>query len=485
MPVLASIREMFTAATWPPDDLREVWTEIERFAAFRTSDTGVLRMEESIRWQDDYMVSPVPRMVSRAKANLLYGEPAEYKAAVESDQDRLDYVIQENDLDTEAHRGAMISSSEGEVWGRILLQPALLDCPIIDLVSRRRVIPIFSGRFVVGATFVCEWPIDATTVMRLFEHYEAGAIRSELYEGTRINLGQERPLDSFEQTKGTPPVVLTGIEEPLCAFIPNSIDDDVERGFSDYRGLEERFLGINRASTIGDSNTRLAGKKRALLDAEYTGPGGTVRDNDLYIRSAQNTDLGDTKPLQMLEYSYDATQITTWLDHLIDSTLSFGGAAPQLVGRNLDGAALSGTALRLKMIHSLMESSGAGRYQDRGYRRLLRFAQILDSRRTTDLGFGRPWAKPDDQPTVIREDGLPRDDLEAATYLSTLVTAESISLDERVAYLHPDWEQDDIDAEVAKIEAEAKAAQPAPLIAPAGTPPAPEMNGEEPVRAGK
>jgi len=177
--------------------------------------------------------------------------------------------------------------------------------------------------------FVTEWETGTNECVRLFESYEPGLIASRLYRGTRTSLGQEIPLDSFAETAGTQDVVLTGIDKPLCAFIPNSIDSDPSRGFSDYRGLEERFLSINRATGIGDSNTDLAGRKRALLDANYAGPGQhPLQQGDVYIRDADSSGLGDHKPLEILEYSYEASQIVEWLEHLIDTTLIFGGVAP-------------------------------------------------------------------------------------------------------------------------------------------------------------
>lgn len=462
---LSWIRDKFSATgnQWPPEDLREVWEEIEKFSAFRRSDDGVLRLLEQIPWYGRYLISPVPRMISRASANLLLGEPPEWSPGDEADADRLEYLLTENELDTEGHRAAVIASSEGEVWGRICVRPDLLDVPIIEFVSRRGVIPHFAGRFVTGATFFKEWEISATEVVRLFEHYEPGVIRSELYRGGNTFIGQPIPLDSFEKTAGTEPVVFTGFDSPLCCFIPNSIDTDPCRGFSDYAGLEDRFLSINRAATIGDVNTELAGKKRALLDVNYVdGPEGgrALTSDEVWIRDEQTGDQDVTKPLQIMEFNYDATQIALWLDHLIDSTLSFGGASPQLVGRSLDGAALSGTALKLKMVHSLLEASGKGRYLDRGLRRLVRMAAVFDSRPIFEGGFGRSWTDADTPPTINRQDGLPRDDLEAAQYVTTLVGGDAISVDARVRYLHPDWTEDQIEEEIDAIEAEKEAAKP-------------------------
>lgn len=475
--VLERIRRVFLPGDrWPPEQLREVWEEIERFEAFRQSDEEVLRLLSFTPTSSPYMISPVPRMISRASANLLVGEPPEFTAAAEADQQRLDFIVEENMLDTELHRSAMIASSEGEVWGRICYRPDLLDVPLIEFVSRRRVIPYFAGRFLLGATFVTEWQTGTTEVHRLFEHYERGAIIAEVFRGTNAFLGTRIDLNQFEETAGMPEVVYTGFDQPLVAFVPNSIDTDPDRGFSDYQGLEDRFLGINRATTIGDTNTEIAGKKRALVDSKYVQHGRELTGDEVWVRDSEVTSLDSASPLQMIDFNYDATQITTWLDHLIDSTLGFSGTSPQIVGRQLDGAALSGIALRLKMVHSLLEQSGKGRFLDRGVRRLLHFAQVIDSRGVNELGFGRPWSKPDEIPAMERQDALPHDDMEAASIVSTLVGSESISFEERVAYLHPEWDEDQRSEEVSRLKkiAEETAVPNLPALptpnAPAGDP---------------
>lgn len=455
--MLERIRKRFGgtagAGNYPPEDLREVWEEIERFVAFRQSDETLLRQLSYTPWYLRYLISPVPRMVSRSKAHLLYSEAPDVKPANESDEANLDRIVEMNQLDTELHRSAMISSSEGEVWGRIIVRPDLLDVPIIEYVSRRNVIPHFSGRFLLGATFVDEWQLGTNDVLRLFTTYEAGMISAQAYRGTLNSIGSPTQLDAYEETRGTQEVVLTGIAEPLCAFIPNSIDEDPTRGFSDYAGLEDRFLSLNRASTIGDRNTELAGKKRALIDGKYVGPHGELSDDDVFISDEDTRSIDQAGPMKVLEYAYDATQIAGWIDHLIDSTLIFAGAAPQLVGRDTDGA-ISGTALRLKMIHSTLEASGSGRFADRGLKRLLRFATIIDGRPISEIGFGRSYTARDEMISVERRPLLPRDDVEAAGILASLAGAEAISREEKVRFLHPDWSEKQVAEESKAIEDE-------------------------------
>lgn len=452
--IRAALYNNGVGSTWPPRQLAPTWEQIGRYAAFRCSDEVALRQYEGLGYWNRYMISPVPRMISRAKANLLFGEPAEFEAANEADQDRLENIVRENDLDALDHTAAVLSSSEGEVWGRIVFRPDLLDVPIIEYVSRGRVIPYFSGRFLVGATFITEFVEGDFEIYRLFETYDRGSVSAELFRGTRTSLGQPQDLGYYPQTAGTPEVAYTGIPEPLIAFIPNSIDANPARGYSDYAGLLDRFLGINRAVTTGDTNTELAGKQRALVDGTYVGRNNTLNADDVYVRDDKEGSIESHKPLEILEYTYNAEQIVKWLDHLIDSTLQFGGAAPQLVGRSIDGAAVSGTALRFKAIHSLLEASGSGRYFDRGLQRLLRQAAVIDSRPVAQLGFGRGWTDVQEKPTIARQDGLPTDDFEAAQELSLLVGAEAISIEERVAFLHPEWTEDQQKEEVQKIKDE-------------------------------
>jgi hypothetical protein len=470
--LLESIRNRLgMSATWPPAAHVRTWEEIEFYAALRTSNEEALKLQANIPWWRKYMISPVPRVLSRASANLLYGEPAEYRAAKESDQGALDRIITENLLDAEAHRMAVIASSEGETWGRIIVDPKLLDVPIIEFVSRRQVIPHFQGRFVVAATFISEWEESANVVFRLLETYEAGAVQAQLFQGSRTSLGDEVTLDSYARTAGKSPTVLTGIDRPLCAFIPNSIDADPTRGYADYRGLEERFLGLNESATIGQENMRLSGKKRALLDAKYLRNGKLPAGDDVFIRSEAEGNLGEAgKPLQMLEYTFEAEQLVKYLDHMIDTTLFLGGTAPAAVGRSIDGGAVSGTALKLKMAHSLIEAAGKGRYSDNGLRRLLRFAAIIDARSTVDGGFGRrrEWTAPDEDPTVVRGDGLPQDDMEAAKWVALAAGAEAVSTEEKVRYLHPDWNEQQVADEVKLIEEAAP--EPPTIATPPGSP---------------
>lgn len=473
MTALSSIRAKFLSESWPPKQVAKSWADVEIYAAFRSSDEVRIRMEAGVAHQYPYMVSPVPRMISRASANLLFGEPAAFKASAEKDQSNLDFIVSENDLDAECHRAAVIASSEGSVWGRIVVDPSLVDCPIIEFVPPGRVIPHFSGRFVVGATFVTTWETSSVERYRMFETYEAGAVTTTLRRGTRTSVGQQVDLTSFPETEGRVETTYTGVDWPLVAFIPNTIDADPTEGYSDYAGLISRFLAVNESSTVGQSNLRLAGAKRAIIDAGYLGKDGKMPSgDDIYVRTSRMGGDGEkVSPLQLIDYKFEASAVTGWIDHLLDTTLTFAGVAPEAVGRGVEGNALSGTALKLKMTHSLLEASGKGRFFDKGLIRLLRGAQILDSRPMAEGGFGRSYAEADVNDTVERADALPRDDVEAAQEMVQLANAEAISPEQKIAFLHPDWSKERQDEEVAAIKADQPTTNFPPIVPTQFSPP--------------
>ena len=442
---------------WPPPAFVDYWRDLELYAALRDANEPILRQFAQWEHRRPSVHTSIARLIARTSANLLFGTPPHFNAASDTDQARMDFVVKENGLDAELHRAGVVSSSEGAVWGRIRVDPAVCDAPIIDFESARCVIPLFAGRFVAGATFI-EEEQDEATVWRRFETYEPGAVTTALYRGSSSSLGEKVGLDSHPLTEGRDAVVYTGFDAPLCVFIPNSIDADPTRGISDYHGIVQRLLGISEAATVGMENLRLAGQQRALVDERYLVGGRLPAGDHLLVTRQDDRTAGDAaSELQMLTYSFDAAAIISFTDHLIDTTLALAGIAPEIVGRNLDGQAVSGTALRFRMIHSLMEAAGKSGYFERGVRRLINMAAVIDSRPIADGGFGRKWAKADGEHVLELEDSIPRDDEEASRILLTLFNAEAISQETAISYFHPDWTDAQVKEEVKRIADEHKA----------------------------
>lgn len=480
--MIGALQPLLGRNTWPPDDsIRAVWEEIEMLSGLRTSDEFTLRSLATVYGMNventSYVDVPVPRLISRLKANLLFAEPPDIKSDQTGDQTQLDDLVDENDLVAEMRRGALLCSSEGEVYGRLVVEPETLDWPIIEFVSRRWTIPRFSGRFLTGALFIKEIPEGPNVVWRILEDYGPGSIETRLYRGSNSQLGERRPLAARAETASLPleQPVPTGLTDVACVFIPNTLDEDPTRGITDYLGVVRAFFAINESASVGQANVRSTGLKRLFVDGRYRNSAGNLpAGRDVFwMDSALQDALGSGGGITEAEYTFESVALKLWHDHVIDLALTFAGVAPASVGRELQGrgTAMSGTALRLRMTHTLMETAGTGRAWDRQMARLLRMAQLLDK-----AAFGRSWTKADAMPAFHRQDGLPRDTMEEAQETATLATAGALSLETKIRRVHPEWSDEQVQAEIARIHSDAE--QSMQLTASASNP-----IGQQPPRA--
>jgi hypothetical protein len=113
--------------TWPPADQVDVWETCELLAGLR--DSNIDTVSALAAWAGmgadnaAYLPMPMARMISRVKANLLFGEAPELTASNDTDQALLDDLVDENDLQSELHRAAVLASSEGDVYGKVTVAP--------------------------------------------------------------------------------------------------------------------------------------------------------------------------------------------------------------------------------------------------------------------------------------------------------------------------------------------------------------------------
>ncbi|MFI0711706.1 phage capsid protein [Streptomyces inhibens] len=81
----------------------------------------------------------------------------------------------------------------------------------------------------------------------------------------------------------------------------------------------------------------------------------------------------------------------------------------------------------------------------------------------------------DERPHIQFGDAVPEDPQTTAQTLALLAQAEAASTDTKVRILHPDWSDEQVQAEVARIREEAGTAVPDPIT---GAPPAPASQDE-------
>jgi hypothetical protein len=91
-------------------------------------------------------------------------------------------------------------------------------------------------------------------------------------------------------------------------------------------------------------------------------------------------------------------------------------------------------------------------------------------------GDGAERTVKDFRPLVMLGDGLPFDSMERAQEVATRRTAGVVSLWQAVREQHPDWQEEDVEAEVGRIREEEEAAAP-PAVSTNNPPPRLSLDG--------
>lgn len=476
---------------WPKARETKVLTGINTWRALYDGDRDALKRAANWRHRHrEYRVDALPERIADAWAHFLFGEDPQVKAADENDQDRLDEVLGTN-FASELERAASLNVSEGEIWARIYVDETVADRPLLDWVSRANVLPLWSGPILSAAALVTvldDPDGDKAVVWRHFEIHAQGIVYNALYKGKDAEVGTRMELVEHPATAELLEAWSHGLPYMLVFRVPNRLRRDRRIGVSDYARILDTLLDLNESGAIGAANMRLSALKRAVVDSSYltpstrftgdlapeeAGPGAPHRANEprfdageqVFVRQSLDEELGTSgdAPLSVLDYGFDAAPLIAWRRELVDTALSRVGLTGQYVGvgeASGVGYAISGTALRLRLIPTASTGKGKGRYWDDELPKIIRALAAVDHLPAAQGGLGHEWADVEELPVVERRQGLPEDELEEATKHQTLVQAGLESIETGVRALHPDWDDDMVTAEVDRIREDKAAAAP-------------------------
>lgn len=475
---------------WPLRCERPVLDAINTWVAIREGDRDALK--RAANWTDAkraYRVDPLGERIADAWAHYLAGEEPTITPAADADLGVMNELLLGNDLPSEAERGAGLRVSEGEIWARPYVDLKFTPCPMLDWVSRRNVLPYWIGPRLAAAAVWTEldWPRTARKgeVFRHFEVHASGVVVNALYIGTKDRLGGRVELEHHPDTYELEPVWAHEIPGLLLTRVPNRLRGDKRIGVSDYAGVLDYLLDLNEAAVIGAHNARLTARKRAVVTAaalrpranaddplnpeENQGAGSPPRPvfdaaEEIFVEDPLDGELGrDGKdPVRILEYSFDADKLIAYKRDLVETILSRVGLTAQYglgVGAG-EGYAITGTALRMRLIPTDAAGRAKSRYQADAEPRIVSVLAQLDALPAERGGYGRPWTDAAGKPTIARRPGIPVDTVEEAGRHRTLVDAGLESKEEAIRELHPDWDDPDVKDELKRLEDE-KPATPA------------------------
>jgi hypothetical protein len=451
------LQRLLAAEEWPLKSERKVHDEIALWRALREGDREYLK--RYVDWEDDrtYYLDPLAERIPETWADLLFGDDPEIEPAAEGDASLLEDIVEENDLPSSLQEAEEVCSSEGEVWWRVFKDSTVLTVPTVEWHSRLDVVPLYVGRKLAAAAVVSEVGREEgeqtgkAIVWRYIAIHEEGSMLNLLFRGEDCRLGEQRQLSEHPAVADLQEAWDHGLASMLLGRVVNKRAPR-NRSRSVYHGIRDYLLALNENFAIGQENARLTAKQKAFVTPDMIGPDGKFPSGaEIFIR--QHTDGDPDKPgdqLVQLEWSFDASALIQWDDHLEERAITRARIAPQLVGKNTENA-LTGPALRARLLDTLLARMGKGRFWDDELPQCLAAAQMVDNLPDLQGGFGRNWSSPAERPSVERGDALPVDQDDEVNRIAAEIGAEILSTQTGIEERHPDWDDARVLEEIKRI----------------------------------
>lgn len=414
---------------------------------------------------------PLAGDISATAADTRFAEPPKIYIPAQGQKKsdtRLQFVFEENGLDSMLLEAAELASAFGGVFLRINIDTAIKGVPILTAVSPDVAVPEFRWGQLTAVTFFSTLERNDKSVIRHLERHEPGYILNGLYEGTPEKLGVRIPLVARYETEMLVDSMFLGDETVLSAvYIPNVKPNRLNRGSdlgrSDYSGIEGVMDSLDQvwSSWMRDIEN---GKGRISVPQDwlqYEGEGkGSTFDTERQVYSPLSMITSPQNPgmITISQFAIRSVEHSQTARELTETAVRMAGYAPRTFGYG-DQVATTATGDRFLERKSLATRARGTRYWQLGLRRYEGAVAIINN-------HFFPSEKIDTAPVTVEFAAPVQDDpLQLSQTLNMLKQAEAASTEIRVRMLHPDWEKKDVDTEVERIMEETGASVADPEVA--------------------
>lgn len=468
---------------------------------FSASEAGGFKGRVSRAWSRFWWGQPLPAGekntklhiplaadISSVSADLLYGEQLNITVEDPDTQERLEELIDEGDLIATLREGAELGSALGGIYHRICWDSEFADHPWIDTAHPDAAVPEWRYGRLYAVTF---WKVirksdDGKVVIRHLERHEPEAILHGVYVGDSEQLGIRHPLTDFEETAYLAAglvdgdVMPTGVKDLTACYIPNvkpnrcwrDLPQAAPLGRSDYQGVEPEMDALDEAWSSWMRDLRL-GKARIIaskqmIESYGRGQAGRVDlDRELWTGVDLLAGKPGEAPLTEIQFQIRVAEHAQTTDALTEQIIRGSGYSLQSFGMQGEGATMQ-TATE---VSAKQGRSASTRGRKIGYT-TSPLAGLLETLLAIDADIFGSGVTPE-RPKIEFPDGTSPDPAQLATTLQAVATAKAASTQTLVQMLHPDWEKETVDEEVARIKGE----QPKPVqLQP---PPGGDANGHQ------
>jgi A118 family predicted phage portal protein len=417
---------------------------------------------------------PAASDLAQAGADLLFTEPPTFTAENTGTQERLEELADDG-LHAKLLESAELGCALGGVYLRVCWDREMSDRPWISVQHADAAVPEWSWDQLRAVTFWRVIHADDKKTIRHLERHEPGYILNGLYEGDEGKLGKPIGLDAYPETEGLDAVIDTGLKTsrgtPMltAVYIPNARPNRTWRnlpaaaplGRADFGGIEPMLDALDETYTSWMRDVRI-GKGRLIVPEVYLqslGAGDGARfDAEREVWQGLNMLPGANAAGQQLTVAQFAIRVQEHRDtanDLMEQILRAAGYSAQTFG--LAGeVAVTATEVAAKERRSLITRD----------KKILNFrprlADALEVLLAVDQLVLKTSGVQAERPSVEFADAVSEDMGSLAQTAQLLRAAEAASTETLVQLVHPDWDQDQVDEEVARIKDEA----PAELTAP-------------------
>ena len=459
---------------FPP--IRWLWQDYERAAAWYSGDPARLRKCSSdcdSFWKSRENIkvhAPMAADIAALSAGMIFATSPEIDCKDKPTLERIQEVFKYSGVYSVLLQAAELAS----VYGGVFLKwtwDVRDKYPRLYAVPANAGLPRFNGRLVEEITFWNTVREENGVVWRLQETYSPdGHIRSKLFRGDSSNLGEEHPLSSIEETKRILPDANSGTGRMLAFYVPNILPNHsrpyLPFGRSDFDSLYGLFDALDEAYSALQRELRNT-KTTVIVPAEYLRKRDALFSgdkpaweyaNESGVFTALDIDSDRaSSPITVVNPELRAQSRIAVCDDLIRRILSLAGYAPQSAGLDVNGSAESGTALSVRERKSIRTTEVKKTLWWQAINDIIRAMLILDKK------VFKSQVNPDADFSVELPANNQPDIAQLAEIIEQLERASAVSVETKVDMLHPDWNEAQKAAEIAKIRMEKGYEGPDPL----------------------
>jgi A118 family predicted phage portal protein len=497
---------------WPPKELEHVRNKYREYSSWYANDTAALGdmyakganqrgllarirtwflgNKEGVQAEKNTIHVSLAQEICRTAANLLYSEPAKAVvvpptegANVEKVQERLD-VIAGPEFEQLSISAAEISAALGGVYKRATWDGAV-DHVFITKVDADMAWPEFRWGRLVAVTFWRTVDTVNQTVWRHLERHEldaqgVGVIIHGIYRGTPDNLGVamgfadhpsmawlttpemlEQLIDGNTLSTRTPKLGVVYAPNILPSALWRNDPVGANLGRSDLEGIEQKLDALDELYSSWLRDIRL-GKGRLIVPEAFlrdlgAGVGaGFDMDQTMFtpVKAAPSSASSEKLAIEKVQFEIRTEDFLKAIDHFRRVILAAAGYSPSSFGLQDDGTAMTATEVAARQSLSFTTRKRKILGVKAADEAILTKALAMDA-----VLYPSGGAQPLEV-SVEFPDGVQDDPKAVAEQNQMDFNSQSASIEERVRKRNPDWDDDLVDEEVARIKEETGVGEP-------------------------